>query len=387
MRIALNAVGFAPGRMGGMETYFRNLLFNLQRLEGGDSYSVLCDERHAGEFDLTNSAFGFRYLNYARPSARWLLRGLLRNLLGLDPLSLEMRGVAADLIHHPFTVLTPLGMRIPSVLTFWDMQHEFFPEFFPPLELRKRRRIYRMSAEQATRIIVSSAFTGECLMERYGIDRRRIEVIHTGFGGEYRVIDDREALERVRARYALERPFLFYPAATWPHKNHKTLLAALRILREEYRFDGELLLSGIAMGAHGDILAEIERLGLAGSVRVLGYLPSGELPCIFNLARVMVFPSLFEGFGIPLVEAMACGCPVACSNVTSLPEVAGDAGALFDPHCAEEMAERIWQLWSDDELRATLRRRGLERARLFDWQETARKTVAVYRTAAAEGQP
>lgn len=379
MNIGLNAISFVPGKIGGMETYFRNLVDWLRRLDTENRYLLLCDRRFAGEFPDLGERFRVREVNYAKPSLRWFTRGVLRNTLNVDILKGEMRGLGVDLIHHPFTVVTPPGTRIPAVLTFWDMQHEFFPEFFNPLDLRKRRRIYRASTEEAAQIIVSSRFTEECLVERYGIPAEKITVIYTGYGREYRVLDDVQGLRQIRTKYGLDRPFIFYPAATWPHKNHKNLLAAFRILKESHRFDGELLLTGIAMQAQDEIIAEIGRLGLSGSVRLLGYLPAGELPCLYNLARMLVFPSLFEGFGIPLVEAMACGCPVVCSTATSLPEVAGDAGALFDPRDPEQIAQTVWSVWNDDALRCGMRERGLARARLFTWEETARKTMEVYR--------
>jgi glycosyltransferase involved in cell wall biosynthesis len=262
------------------------------------------------------------------------------------------------------------------------MQQEFFPEFFSWIELRKRRRIYRASAEAATRIIVSARFTKACLVERYGISADKIEVIHTGYGPEYRVLDDAERLAEVRRKYSLNKPFLFYPAATWPHKNHRALLAAIRIMKASHPFDGDLILTGIAMQAHAGIMAEISRLGLGDTVRVLGYLPAEELPCLYNLARLLVFPSLFEGFGIPLVEAMACGCPVVCANVTSLPEVVGDAGETFDARSPEEMAAKIWSVWNDEAKLGQMRTSGLERVLLFNWADTARKTLAVYKKAA-----
>jgi glycosyltransferase involved in cell wall biosynthesis len=379
MIIGLNAITFVPGRIGGMETYIRNLVDRLQRLDTANSYLLLCDRRFAGEFPIVGDNLRVRHIDYARPSLNWFMRGVFRNTLNVDILKREMRGIEVDIIHHPFTVVTPLGTGIPAVLTFWDMQHEFFPEFFSRLELRKRRRIYPASVREAERVIVSSAYTGDCLAERYDVAAEKIEVIPTGYGPEYRVIDDPEGLQRVRTKYGLDRPFLFYPAATWPHKNHKNLLAALRILKESYGFDGELLLSGIAMQSHGEIMAEVGRLGLSGCVRLLGYLHAGELPWIYNLARMLAFPSLFEGFGIPIVEAMACGCPVVCSNMTSLPEVAGDAGLLFDPRIPEQIAETVWSVWTDEAKRREMQGRGLARARLFTWDETARKTIEVYR--------
>lgn len=379
MNIALNAISFVPGKIGGMETYLRNLVDYLQRLDHENSYTLLCDQRYAGEFVLENPRFQVKHLNYARPSWKWFVRGVVRNTFHVDILGMEMKGGGVDFIHHPFTVLTPLATGIPSLLTFWDMQHEFFPEFFDKLDIQRRRRNYQASAREAQRIIVSAGFTKECLIERYGIDAGKIDVIHTGYGPQYRLITDTEALASFRNKYSLDRPFLYYPAATWPHKNHRTLLAAMKILKDSHRFDGQLLLTGIAMQSHGVILAEIDRLGLKDHVRVLGYLPVEELPYLYNLARLLVFPSLFEGFGIPLVEAMACGCPVLCADATSLPEVAGDAGELFDPGSSEDLAAKIWSLWHDDCRLQEMKQRGLERAGNFTWDETARRTLQVYR--------
>lgn len=378
MRIGLNAISFVPGKIGGMETYFRNLVSYLQRLDNGNQYTLFCDSRYAAEFPLESEGFQLRHLNYTRPSFKWFMRGVLRNTLHIDILGREMGGAGVDLMHHPFTVLTPLGTGIPSVLTFWDMQHEFFPEFFDRLEIQRRRRNYQASAMEAARIIVNAGFTRDCLVERYGVPAEKIEVIYSGYGPEFRPLDDRSELEQIREKYQLTRPFLYYPAATWPHKNHKGLLAAMKILLERHGFDGELILSGIAMQSHGEILTEINRLGLQERVRVLGYLPATELPLFYNLARLLVFPSFFEGFGIPLVEAMACGCPVICSDATSLPEVAGGAGVLFDPCSVEEMAGKIWELWHDDDMLCSMRARGFERVKHFTWEETVHRTLQVY---------
>jgi glycosyltransferase involved in cell wall biosynthesis len=143
------------------------------------------------------------------------------------------------------------------------------------------------------------------------------------------------------------------------------------------------VLTGIAKKAQNEILEEIARLGLTEMVRILGYLSYDELPYLYNLARMMVFPSLFEGFGIPLVEAMACGCPVLCSNVTSIPEVVGNAGVMFDPLSSEDMAQKIWAVWNDDRRLAELRALGTEQVKKFNWEETARKTVGVYEKVSA----
>jgi glycosyltransferase involved in cell wall biosynthesis len=289
-----------------------------------------------------------------------------------------MNRMDVDIIHHPFSFLNPMGLRIPSVLTFIDMQHDFFPEYFSSHALKFRTALYRSSAEEATRIIAISEHAKMCLVERYAIPPDKIDAIHIGYDPQFRVIAEHALLKSIRSRYGLHKPFMYYPAATWPHKNHKKLLEAIKIMKNRYGFNGQLVLSGIAMQANDAVLTEIGRLGLHDDVVVLGYLSHEELPYLYNLARLMVFPSLYEGFGIPLVEAMACGCPVVCSNVTSIPEVVGNAAMTFDPVSVEDMAERIWALWSDDSLQQDLKTKGLVRAKQFSWENMARQTIQVY---------
>ncbi|ABQ27950.1 glycosyltransferase family 4 protein [Geotalea uraniireducens] len=382
MHIGISALNFSPGEMGGQETYFRNLVHHLQRVDRENSYALLCDARKVREFPLSNDSFRVTLCNYDKPSLNWLIRGMLKKMIHLDLVNLRLKGLKLDVIHHPFTVLNPQWSQIPSVLTFLDMQQEYFPQFFSKLELAIRKQISRPSAEKATRIIAISRHVKDCLVEKYGIDAGKIDVIYPGCGAEFRVIDDAVGLAELKLRYGLERPFAYYPAASWPHKNHKTLLAAWKILQERRGFDGQLVLTGIAKQAHGEIQGEVGRLGLDATVKVLGYLPSDELPYLYNLARLMVFPSLFEGFGIPLVEAMACGCPLVCSTATSVPEVAGDAGIQFDPLSPEDMADKLWMVWNDEGAREQLRVKGLQRVKLFDWENTARKTLEVYQKAA-----
>jgi len=381
MNIALNAVALAPGRMGGVETYFRNLVSSLQAVDTSNDYYLICSRRHLNSFHLANPHFRPLPSSFSKPSPLWYLRAAIRHVTPIDILRPFMNRLDVDIIHHPFSILQPLNHKIPSVLTFHDMQHEFFPEHFSSYALNARRKLWQPSAEQATRIIAISDHARVCLIERYGIDPGKIDVVHNGYNPQFRVICPPEVKEAVWSRYGLNKPFLYYPAATWPHKNHKTLLQAFKILKANSDFDGQLVLSGIAMQANNDVLEEVGRLNLHEDVIVLGYLPDDDLPYLYNLARLLVFPSLHEGFGIPLVEAMACGCPVACSNVASFPEVTGDAALTFDPYSAEDMAEKIWTLWSNDSLRLDLKTKGLDRVELFSCENMARQTMNVYKKA------
>jgi glycosyltransferase involved in cell wall biosynthesis len=381
MRIALNFLGYRPG-CGGVETYVMNLLSSLQHVDRDNEYLVLCDEIAVQDLMPVKENFRLRVFRYQQSSMRWVLRGLIQRTTGIDILERELYPLQVNVMHHPLTVLNPPGLPYPAVLTFHDMQEEFFPQFFSHVELRKRKVSYLPSVREARAVITVSAHAKTCLVERYGIAPGKIHVVHSGCGSQFSRIEDSKMLGNLTLKYKLLRPFMIYPAATWPHKNHQRLLAALRILIDRGRFDGELLLTGASMTIHDDVLGEIDRLGLTGAVRWLGYVPREDIPCLYNLARLMVFPSLFEGFGLPVVEAMACGCPVVCSNATSLPEIAGEAALFFDPSSIEDMAEAISRVWENTLLQEMLRQKGQERSSHFLWEDAAAKTLDVYRLAA-----
>lgn len=378
MNIVLNAIAYSPGGMGGVETYFRTLVHALQGADTGNDYGLICSEHHLDSLQLSPPRFRLLACRYTKPSLLWYLRAAIRHTTSLDILQPFMDRLKADIVHHPFSILQPLHHRIPSVLTFHDMQHEFFPEYFSSYALNARKKLWRPSAEKATRIIAISGYVKTCLVERYGIEPDKIDVVYTGYNPQFRRTDDPDVLASASSRLGLHKPFMYYPAATWPHKNHKRLLAALKIMKESYGFDGHLVLSGIAKQANDDVLREIGRLGLRDDVTVLGYLPHEDLPCLYNLARLMVFPSLSEGFGIPLLEAMACGCPIACSAATSIPEVAGNAAVTFDPLSVEDLVETLRQLWNDGALQQKLKTRGFARVQQFDRDTMARQTIRVY---------
>jgi len=381
MRIGLNAIGLIPGTIGGAETYFRNLLFHLQNTDHKNSYFLLCDTNNVGQFPLFNPLFKTIEFNFLKPSLLWFFRVALKRTVGYDILTLFLNRLNLDIIHHPFSILNPRGLHIPSVLTFLDMQQEYYPEYFSNKELRFRKKNYRSSCEEATKIIAISAHVKQSLIDIYNIPAEKIDVVYMGAGSEYRQVDDSEQLQRANSKYGLTRPFMYYPAATWPHKNHKKLLSALKLLRDMYNFDGELLLSGLSMQANNEIMREIQRLSLSSAVRTLGYIPSDDLPYIYNLARLIVFPSLFEGFGLPLIEAMACGCPVVCSNATSIPEIVGDSALMFDPFSEKDMADKLWRVWSNKDEAEALKARGFIRIKKYSWEQTARKTTSVFENA------
>jgi glycosyltransferase involved in cell wall biosynthesis len=383
VHVALDALDFFPGRMGGIETYLRNLVAALQEVPGDDlRFTLVCLSPLARELPVGGRRWSVRELPAGRPSPGWLARRLLQRLAGKDLLAPAVNRLRPDVVHHPFTTINTRGLRAPAVLTFHDMQHEFLPELFGTAELEARRRAYGPSARAAARVIAISHHVKATLVARYGLDPGKIDVVHQAHGAAFRP-QGPDAVREARRRHGLARPFLYYPAASWPHKNHVRLLQALRLLLDRGLFDGELVLSGIARGAQDRIEAEIDRLGLAGRVRFLGWLRAEDLPALYAAAELLVFPSLFEGFGIPVLEAMAVGCPVACSDATSLPEIAGDAALTFDARLPEAIAARVAEVLGSRDLRRRLAAAGLARAAEFRWDRAARETIAVYRRAAA----
>jgi len=385
MNIGLNTLGFSPGRMGGTEIYFRELLYYLQKIDHQNSYTLFCLSHQEKIFSFPQPSFKIKtYPFFGKSSVKWFMRRLLRKTIGLDYLNARFDFSGVDVIHHPFSFfLKPIYQKTPSILTFWDMQHEFYPEFFSKNELRTRKFTYKTSVKLANRVLVASEFTRNCLIDRYDIEKEKIDVIYIGCGKTFRVISNRDELERVRRTYNLNRPFLFYPAAPWPHKNHRTLLKSLSILIDTYKFDGSLVLTVASMNSQKLLFNLVNEFGLTKWVKILGHVPYEDLPYLYNLARIMVFPSLFEGFGIPIVEAMASGCPVVCSMAACLPEIVGNSGLVFDPTCSEDLAEKIWHLWDDENQRRKLKLMALERVQMFSWENAARKTINVYEKVAS----
>ncbi len=307
MRIGLNAIGFNPGAMGGVETYFLQLLKHLQLEKSGHTFCVVCKNTDVDRLELHNPNFSKQVFNIGKPSVLWLLRGCVFEALHWDIIKSYVTKLPLDVIHHPFNTVEPLGLKIPSVLTFADMQQEYYPEFFSFRERRIRKFTYRSSVHEAKRIIVHSSFTRESLVERYGISDNKIDIIPHACGKEYRPIIDRNELDAIKTRYGLPDIFIYYPAALWPHKNHLKLLDVLCLLSDKFGLKLSLVLSGMSVGRKLDFQNEISKRELQNSVHLLGYIPYKDIPGIYNLATLMIYPSLFEGFGIPLVEAMACG--------------------------------------------------------------------------------
>lgn len=282
-----------------------------------------------------------------------------------------------DLVHFP--TQSAFITSVPSIYHPWDLQHLHLTELFPPEVIQKRETEYRAFCAQAAMVVAATAWQKQDLITQYKLAEEKVEVIAPAPVVEFYPVPSQVDLENVRKKFALPPRFFFYPAQTWPHKNHTTLLRALARVREREGVTIPLVLTGKRNDYFSTLEKNIIDLKLTSQVMFLDYVSPLELQCLYRLCRAMVFPSLFEGFGMPILEAFLLGAPTACSNVTSLTELATDAALIFDPLDPEDMAQTFLRLWSDDALCQTLIARGHKRAGSFTWKQTACVFRAHYR--------
>jgi glycosyltransferase involved in cell wall biosynthesis len=277
------------------------------------------------------------------------------------------------------TVPIPATRR-PRVVTLHDVQHHEMPHLFSRFERRFRVWAYDGAARDADLVIALSNHAREGIARHAGVDPERIVVIPHGIDHERFRPGGGDGAAPLVDTFGLPERFLFYPANLWPHKNHARLVEALSRTEDK---DVQLVLSGADYGRLDAVEALARRFGVSDRVRHLGFVPGAAMPELMRRATGMVFPSLFEGFGWPPLEAMACGCPVAAARAASLPEVCGDAALLFDPFDVGAIAAAMDRLTTDEELRARLREAGLRRAAGYTWQACAERHAAAYRRVVA----
>jgi glycosyltransferase involved in cell wall biosynthesis len=345
--IGISLLTLVPGELGGSENATRGLLRTLAQV-GTLEYRVYVPAvaPDAGEGLPTELVPEYR-------RARTIPQRLVAmTLAAARPGPLRRHLAGADIVHYPLTIAIPPA-RVSTVVTLYDVQHLDLPQMFPRAERAFRALAYHRSARSASRVIVSSAFVRDRAVEKLGLDPGRIRVV--AFGIDHtRFTPGREPRE----------PFIFYPARAWPHKNHPRLFEAFALLRRD-RPELKLVLTG---GGHSKTVPD--------GVEVRGHVSADEVVELYRRASALVFPSLYEGFGQPPLEAMACGCPVASSNAGSLPEICGGAARLFDPTSPAEIAAAVNEVLEDPE---PWHERGLVRAAEFTWERSARGHEDVYR--------
>lgn len=369
MRIAFDGTTLCPGRTG-VGYYTEHLLHHLAEEADADEIVVISNR----PIDTTRPlpprvavAAGRRRL----PRVVWMQAAVPRLLRRLQP----------DVVHFTNGML-PVASAVPTVVTIHDMSLTLYPRYHPARRVLLNRPLVNVAARRADAIITVSQSARRDIVRLYGIAPERVHVVHEAAAPNFQPIVDRALLARVRASYRLPERFILYVGTIEPRKNLPALIDAFAARRR----DGGLARHLVCVGPYGwlsrGIERRIEQLGIRDAVQFTGYVPFEDLPALYSLADLFVFPSLYEGFGLPVVEAMACGTPVITGKVAALAEVAGGAVHHVERLDAECIGEALAALARNRERRDELRLLGLRRSQQFSWRHAARETLDIYRRAA-----
>ena len=364
MRIAIDARKL---RDFGIGTYIRNILVELSRLDRDTEYVVLCrpDDVDAGD------VLGRNFRMVPETAATYSVAEQFK-----IPLSLAREGVR--LVHEPHYVLPPL-LRCRSVVTIHDCIHLMFPEYLPNrLAYYYAKGSMWTASRKSDRILTVSEASKKDILRFFNVAPEKVEVIYNAIDERFLAPANPERMELVRQRYQLDHPFVLYVGNIKPHKNIERLIDAFGRARTQGPDNLKLIIIGDEISKYPALRQSVHRHKLDKHVRFLGFQPMETLAAFYRLARAFVFPSLYEGFGLPPLEAMACGTPVVTSNVSSLPEIAGGAALLVDPYDEEAIANAIVRAVTDETLRAELIEKGVQRAHTFSWTHSVKKIHDIY---------
>jgi glycosyltransferase involved in cell wall biosynthesis len=367
LRIAIDAHSVGTG-LAGNESYITNLIEALAELDSVNRYTLYVTKQEAVE----------RFHNrwpHVHVQVTWPHTPLVRIPLTL---ATELRRRPVDLLHVQYTA-PPLA-PCPVVATIHDLSFEHLPQTFKRRSRLQLRLTVRRTARAASHILVPSEYTRRDIIETYSVEPERVSVTPLAASPSFAPVEDESKVKHVRELYKLKGDYILAVGSIQPRKNLLLLIAAyadLRRARPQANLP-QLALVGKKAWLYDETLRAIDESGLRDLTVLTGYVAEADLPALYTGALCFVYPSYFEGFGLPPLEAMQCGAPVIAGNRTSLPEVVHDAGLLFDPFDKEALTEALARMIDDANLRARLRVKGLERATHFSWRETARLTLQAY---------
>jgi glycosyltransferase involved in cell wall biosynthesis len=369
MRVAIDARKLHDFGIG---TYIRNLLRHLARIDQHTEYVLLC-----GEADLGVAAqLGPNFRAVLEPSPNYSVREQFH-------VPWVLRRERPDLYHAPHYVL-PAAINCNSVVTIHDCIHLMFPQYLPNrMAYAYARAQMWTAAHRSDCILTVSDASKRDILHLFNIPPEKIVVVYNAIDAHFSVTPPPDAVARVRERYQLDHRFVLYVGNIKPHKNLVRLIEAFSELRAGDLEDIKLLIIGDEISKLPALRHAVHRHKLHKHVRFLGYVPDDQLAVLYRLAAVFVFPSLYEGFGLPPLEAMASGTPVVVSNVSSLPEVVGDAAVLVDPHDTDSIVDGLREVLTNPARADDMRRKGLARAREFSWERSVARTLEVYKRVGA----
>ncbi len=364
MKIGIDASRACVADWGGQDNYAYYLIKALEKIDLINNYTLFS---HAKPVRRLTKADNFTLKVMKFPRLWTQLRLALETfVMDVDVLFIPVHTI--PYFHKP---------NLKTVVTVHDLSFELMPEYFRFPGRLYLRQYMRYSCQHATHLIAVSEATKHSLRDIYGIEEKRISVVPEGYDQTlFKVLNEKET-EKVVTKYKLKEPYILNVGTIQPRKNIVRLIEAFSIMRKTTELPHTLVIVGKPGWKNEDIYTAPARYGVTDAVRFLGHVPDNDLPSLFNRAEIFIYPSLYEGFGLPVIEAMACGTPVITSNVSSLPEAAGDAGVLVDPNNIEEMTSALINLAINPDKRQSMVGRGLKWSRNFMWESAARRTLAV----------
>lgn len=366
MKICIDASRAVVKEASGTENYSRYLLSYLEKLDSKNNYILYINQPTPVPL-ATSPNFSTRLIKFPR---FWTQVRLAFEVLREKPDLLFIPAHTLPIIHHP---------NLKTIVTIHDLGYEYLKEHhqFPQSLYLNRSTVY--AAKKATHLIAVSEATKNDLINKLGVDKEKITVIHEGVDHEFFQPQEKETIVQVRQKYYLYEDYLLFVGTIQPRKNLLRLIEAFNLLLRESKYQK---LSLILVGKEGWLADEIYKapvkLNLQGKIRFLNHVPTRDLPALYSGAKMFMFPSLFEGFGLPLLEAMSCGTPVITSNVSSIPEVVNDAALLLNPEETGEITESIKRIIDDKNFAKELSKKGIAQAKKFSWGKTAQETLAVF---------
>lgn len=371
MHIAIDAHSVGA-QLAGNETYAVNLIEALAEIDQNNHYTIYVTKRAAVD------RFTKRWPNFV------VRRTLPHTPLVRIPITLsaELRKNPVDVLHVQYTA--PPRSPCPVVVTIHDLSFEHLPETFNRRSRAQLRLTVRRTARNAAQILTLSQFSRRDIIQTYNIDSERVSVTPAAAPPHFAPVEDETELRRIRGTYRIERDYILALGSIQPRKNLVRLIKAYSSLSQDRALGNlpQLVLAGKTGWLEQETLRSVKTSNSPKDIRLIGYVPDADLPALYSGALCLAYPSYFEGFGLPVIEAMRCGTPVIAADRTSLPELVGDAGLLVDPFDEAKIAAALIRLIDRPGERADLRARGLKRAQVFTWKRTAEITLQAYQRAA-----
>lgn len=370
MRIGVNTLYLLPGKIGGSETYIANMIEWLTKLDKNNEYIIFVNNECREYFK--DIAPNLKIVHCKVDGTSRPLRMLWEQFV----LPFQIKKHNIDLLYSTGHT-KPFYCPAKSVLVIFDMQHINQPEFFSSLFIFVVRLIIYISAKTADHIITISDNSKSDILNHYNIPSKSVTVTYLSANKDIFKKGNSKEIEKIKDKYSIKGRYLYYGAASLPHKNHKRLLNVFKTVKAEHP-DLQLVLTGARDYGEGSIFEHIKTLGLEEDVVLLGWLPFEDVALIYSGAELFVFPSLHEGFGMPVLEAMYTETPVTCSDIEPLKEIVADGALLFDPLDEDSMKQSIVSILEDSELQESLIKKGIKRADFFSWEKTAKSTIEIF---------